>query len=219
LPVLHLFLLRKLSTKLPANLFNGVSYSRNIKAIAVLLSTEGLVARERLSLFFAQITQGVLRPTEAALGGFFKQMSAALASELEVINTALLNGKVMGTDETPMCCSESWDYGKDKTAAPVLKTASKGTFKITVRTYSNEIATFLTANPQKDIAGIERDGILPVFHGILSHDHDKKFYNYGTDHATCGEHLTRDLRGPIRLWWFPCLDLDDGYRCLLFLWH
>ena len=43
--------------------------------------------------------------------------------------------------------------------------------------------------------GIERDGILPVFYGILSHDHDKKLYNYGTDHSTCGVHLVRELKG------------------------
>ena len=29
----------------------------------------------------------------------------------------------------------------------------------------------------------------------LSHDHEAKFYNFGSAHATCCGHLTRDLRG------------------------
>ena len=43
--------------------------------------------------------------------------------------------------------------------------------------------------------GIMRDGLLPRFFGILGHDHEAKFYNYGTLHSTCGEHLRRELIG------------------------
>jgi len=50
--------------------------------------------------------------------------------------------------------------------------------------------------------GVARDGILTRFHGILSHDHDKKYYNYGSEHATCGGHLTRELKG-----------IADNYEC------
>ena len=53
----------------------------------------------------------------------------------------------------------------------------------------------MTANAHKDEAGIWQDNILTRFHGILSHDHESKFYNYGTSHATCGTHLTRNLKG------------------------
>jgi transposase len=49
------------------------------------------------------------------------------------------------------------------------------------------------------MAGIERDGILPKFVGILSHDHEAKFYNYGTSHSTCGDHLCRTLKGLLDL--------------------
>jgi len=34
-----------------------------------------------------------------------------------------------------------------------------------------------------------------VYCGILAHDHDKKYYKYGTRHATCGAHLSRELKG------------------------
>jgi transposase len=39
------------------------------------------------------------------------------------------------------------------------------------------------------------DNILTQFHGIISQDHESKFYNFGGLHATCGAHLTRELKG------------------------
>ncbi|MGB8454383.1 MAG: hypothetical protein WCD89_18890 [Anaerocolumna sp.] len=43
--------------------------------------------------------------------------------------------------------------------------------------------------------GVENDDILPRYHGILSHGYESKFYNYGTQHAACCEHLLRELIG------------------------
>jgi transposase len=77
----------------------------------------------------------------------------------------------------------------------VLQTKERTTFNVSVRTYSCETAVLMTLNPQKNDKGIEKDGILTVFNGILSHDHDKKFYKYGDLHATCGVHLLRNLKG------------------------
>jgi transposase len=62
------------------------------------------------------------------------------------------------------------------------------------------MATLYTVSPHKDIAGVERDGILPTFQGILSHDHDRKYYHFGSAHATCGAHLLRELKGLAELW-------------------
>jgi hypothetical protein len=36
---------------------------------------------------------------------------------------------------------------------------------------------------------------LEQFHGIVSHDHEAKFYGFGTGDATCGAHLLRELKG------------------------
>jgi transposase len=47
---------------------------------------------------------------------------------------------------------------------------------------------------------VERDGILPQFHGIVSHDHEAKFYGFGIGDATCGAHLMRELKGLCELY-------------------
>ena len=181
-------------SKLPKEFANEITYGNNIKAMSTLLSVEGIIARERLAEFFRQITTGILTPSEATLAEFVNQMSAGLDKEVDVIKNALLNGEVMHVDETPMKCSQTLEYNEN-TDEPTLKTAQENTYTVTVRNYSNDLATLYTVNPKKDIAGIERDGILPIFHGALSHDHDKKFYNYATYHSTCGAHLVRELKG------------------------
>ena len=59
----------------------------------------------------------------------------------------------------------------------------------------NPTTTLLTANAHKDDEGVKHDNILTRFFGIVSHDHESKFYNYGTKHAACGGHLNRELKG------------------------
>jgi hypothetical protein len=179
---------------LPKEYENEITYGNNIKAICALLSVEGMIARERLAEIFNQMTNGILKPSESTLGEFVNQMADLLDEEIDVIKNTLLNDEVMNVDETPMKCSQTIEYDEN-TEEPILKTAKETTFNVTVRNYSNNFATLYTVNPKKDIAGIERDGILPMFHGTLCHDHDKKFYNYGTFNSTCGAHLTRELKG------------------------
>ncbi|MDR1235606.1 MAG: transposase, partial [Holosporaceae bacterium] len=77
----------------------------------------------------------------------------------------------------------------------MLKTKEHTTFSVCVRTHSTQNAVLMTLNPQKNDKGVEKDGILTAYNGILSHDHDKKFYKYGNLHATCGAHLLRNLKG------------------------
>ena len=125
-----------------------------------------------------------------------------LFDEINAIETDLLSGNVMNTDDTQMRSTQRMVYGKDN-SEPVLETAVNKSFKVTVRTYSNDRSTLQTVNPGKGRDGVERDGILPKFNGSLCHDHDRKFYHYGKAHGTCGEHLVRELEGLKKSWDIP----------------
>jgi len=181
--------------QLPAHLYNEVSYGSNLKAMAVLFLNEGIVAEKRLSDMISGLTQGTVTISPATLESFQALFAQRLeeSGTLKSIETDLLNGEVMHTDDTPMRCMEKIEYTED--GEEKIIRAEKGSFHATIRTHSNERSTIYTANPKKDAAGADRDGILPKFFGILSHDHESKFYNYGTRHATCGEHLLRELKG------------------------
>jgi hypothetical protein len=180
---------------LPEKWHNEVSYGNGIKAVTALLLKEGLMAEKRLAGIFSGLTHGVLKPSPATMEKFLSEFAMGLEKngELEAIKQDLLNGKVMNTDDTPVRSAQTIDYLEN--GGSCVRQAEKKSFRVTIRTHSNNTSTLFTANPKKDMDGIERDGILNCFLNILSHDHESKFYNYGNAHATCGEHLLRDLKG------------------------
>jgi len=180
-----------------------VTYGDKIKTLSALLSTEGIIAEERLSDFFSEVTSGAIKLSDATIESFMNELSVKLSPELEVIESSLLNEPVMNTDETPQRCTQKPDNTGPE---PDLRKSERASYSAYIRTHSNPTTTLYTANPQKNDEGVQRDGILPRYIGILSHDHEAKFYNYGTAHATCGAHLLRELRGLFELQKIPWAD-------------
>ena len=164
-----------------------IEYGPQLKAIAVYLCVVGLMAYKRLSNFFHEISHNLITISKAALAEFSR--SAANTIKLEPYVHDLLNGKVMHVDETAIKTTER------PNESGVLETSKKTTFNAYIRTYSNKTTTVLTANPYKTEESVVTDNILTQFHGIVSQDHESKFYNFGDSHATCGAHLTRELKG------------------------
>jgi len=177
-----------------------VIYGNNIKALVCLLSVAGFIAMERLSDFINEITYGAINLSDATIEKFMTDFSGKLDGELESIKTDLLNGHVMNVDESPMDVTQKPDYSGD---VAVMRKSENASFTAYIRTHSNERSTLYTVNPQKDAQGCERDGILPQYVGIISQDHEAKFYKYGSAHATCGSHLLRDLKGLFELQKIP----------------
>jgi len=179
-----------------------ITYGERLQALAILLAEEECVGQERVCEFIQAITEGKVHPSEGWLNGVIRRFSGRLDGELVKIQEDLLNGLVMHTDETPMKTTEWAEPGEGK-EPDKLEKSLKTSEKAYMRVHSNTQATLLTVNRHKDMDGVVRDGILTRFHGILSHDHDIKYYNYGSEHATCGEHLMRELKG-----------IADSYGCV-----
>jgi hypothetical protein len=178
-----------------------VVYGDTLKALIIVLSMEGIVALRRISDFFREMTGGLATPCRATVERILEGYADRLSPELEEIRETLLNGKTIHVDETPLRTTEKPEYDEDA-GQERMKTSKNATQSAYLRVYSNDKATLFTANPQKDAKGVERDGILPQFHGIVSHDHEAKFYGFGTGDATCGAHLLRELKG-----------LNELYKC------
>ena len=164
-----------------------IEYGSQLKAIAVYLSVIGLVAIKRLSQFFREISHNLITVSKATLAEFNHKTAESI--DLEQYVQDLLDGKVVHVDETPIKTSERTNFGGK------VETSERTTFNAYIRTYSNETTTILTANPYKTEKSVITDNILTRFHGIISQDHKSKFYNFGGLHATCGAHLTRELKG------------------------
>jgi transposase len=128
-----------------------------------------------------------------------EEFAGRLSPELEKIREKLLNGKTLHVDESPLRTTEKPDFGESGEQEG-LKTSKNTTQSAYLRVYSNTEAALFTVSPKKDARGVERDNVLQKFHGIVSHDHEAKFYGFGTGDATCGAHLLRELKGLCELY-------------------
>jgi len=133
---------------------------------------------------------------------------AAQNIDIEEIKQDLLNGEVMHVDETVMRCVERLEYNQ---VTPLVAVISS--FDVVIRTHWGVTAMLYTVNPHKDDTGVCRDNIVPLFGGILVHDHDKKYYKYGVLHAACGVHLLRELRGLFELYHIEWADRFRRFYC------
>ena len=195
--------------ELPKNMYNEVSYGTGARAMSILLINEGIIAEKRLSEMIEGLTHGIVRISPATLEKFKSQFAQKLESsgELDAIKEDLLNGEVINVDDTPMYCTQTVECLES--GEKIKRDVEEGSCRATLRTHSNANSTFYTVNPKKDMEGIKQDDILTRFFSILSHDHESKFYNYGTLHATCGEHLLCDLIGLRDL---DCIPWAEGMR-------
>jgi hypothetical protein len=191
---------------IPEELYNEVSYGNGIKAQTILLMNEGIVAHKRLSDIIRGMTGHAVNLSTGTMSKFQSDFARRLtkSGELEAIQQDLLNGEVLNTDDTTMRVLQRIVYPEDDDSTETIwyERAENKSLRATIRTHSNEKSTIYTVNPKKDQKGIERDGILPGYVGTLCHDHESKFYRYGKNHAACGSHLTRDLKG-----------LSDSFNC------
>jgi transposase len=171
-----------------------VVYGDTLKALIIMLSMEGIVSLRRISDFFREVTGGLATPCRATVERIIEEYAERLSPELEEIRATLLNGKTLHVDETPLRTTEKPEYDESG-GEKRLKTSKNATQSAYLRVYSNEKATLFTVSPRKDAKSVERDGVLSQFHGIVSHDHESKFYGFGSGDATCGAHLLRELKG------------------------
>ena len=65
--------------------------------------------------------------------------------------------------------------------------------KIWLHTASDDHWTWLEPHAKRGIEAMYSIGIIPLFKGILCHDHWKPYYHYSCSHALCNAHHLREL--------------------------
>jgi hypothetical protein len=183
--------------EIPSEFANAVTYGRETKSLATLLSVEGMISGNRLSAFFDEMTNGLVSPGESTINSFLQE--AAVNADVEPLKESLLEGKVMNVDETPMRSTErpmedKHGVATDENGDVKMETAEKKSFNVCIRTYSNDTTTLLTANGHKNEAGVIRDGIVTQYEGTVVQDFEAKFLKYGEKTALCGQHLEREIK-------------------------
>jgi hypothetical protein len=175
---------------IPDELNNTVNYGKDLKSMCTYLSTVGLVAADRVSMFINEASGGLIAPSKASVLAFQKEASVRLNAEIDVIRESVLAAPVINTDETPLKSTQR------PTADGAGMEVSKGTtYNIYVRTYSSHDSTLLTVSAHKDSESVKADNILPQSTHAIIHDHDIKYYKFGAGkHGECNTHIERYLK-------------------------
>ena len=159
----------------PTGVINDVNYGGSIKAFAFLLNNRCCVSIDKVREFLSELTNGELQISKGMINGLSKEFSKKTEAEQKKVFSDLLLSPVLNTDFTGSRLN-----GK----------------KVQVAVCATPKLTMYFAREQKGHKGIKG---TPVegYQGILVHDHDKTFYNYGSGHQECLAHVLRYLKASI----------------------
>ena len=158
---------------IPKEFYPDVQYGNELKTLTAMLIGQGIVASNRVVELIDELSGNVIKLSEGSVYNWIAEFDAKAVPAISDIKAKILNGPVMGVDETGSRCDK------------------KNMF---FRNYSNDEYVLYTLNPTKGKSAIEADGILPAYIGTLVHDHNTVNYNYGYRNAECNVHIIRYLK-------------------------
>lgn len=159
---------------IPKEFQSDVQYGNELKTMCAILSSEGVVAVDRLTDFVSSITHGKINIANSTIINFLNTLSNKCIHPLLYIEEKILNAELIYTDAT---------------------TARADNKNVSARNYSTISYTLLKATKGKSKKDLESTNILPRFCGDLIHDHETVMYNYGRRHGECNVHSSRYLTG------------------------
>ena len=160
---------------IPEFLQNEVSYGVNTDALAVLLNSKANVSMDKTREIIYELSGQNINLSTGYISGLNKKVAHKKMKDLDDIFNRLQQFKYMHIDAT------------------------------SVRVNGKNVHVFVTANPnqalyyareskgKKGVAGTAAED----YGQTLIHDHDRTFYNYGSNHQECLAHLLRYLQSSI----------------------
>lgn len=158
---------------IPAEYRSDVVYGENVKALAVALYSEGVMANDRIAAFLNAASGDVLTLSEGSIYGFCKKCARYSKESIQNLENSLLNQPVVATDATPVTVNGKQNY---------------------IRNFSTKETVVYRAMNSKSIDSLKESTFLSNYGGFLLHDHETALYHFGTDHAECNVHIIRYLR-------------------------
>ena len=162
----------------PDGVRRATQYGNSTKACSVYLSQYQLVPLERVKDFFQ--AQAGIPISKGSIANFNVEASRKLDCFMDWARKQLANSPVNHADETGI------NIGGEKAWLHCL---------------SNQKVTLFHADHKRGKEAMDRMGVLPLFEGILCHDHWKPYFKYSCLHALCNAHHLRELQ------W--CVDFEN----------
>jgi transposase len=154
----------------PKGVTKAVQYGVGIKAHAVYMSQYQLIPYKRVQEYFADQLQ--IPISEGSIFNFNKAAYQSLADFESRAQTELAAAKLAHADETGINIGgkRHWLHG-----------------------LSNDRWTCYYPHVKRGTEAMNEMGVLPMFSGVLCHDHWKPYFTYDCTHALCNAHHLREL--------------------------
>jgi hypothetical protein len=157
---------------IPECLHNEVSYGNDVKALSILLNSEGNVSIDKTREIIYEISGQNIALSKGFINGLNKKVVQRKEQELDDIFNRLQKFKYMHIDATNVSVN-----GKN--------------VNVFVTSNPNEVLYYARENKgKKGVLGTAAEDYAQT----LIHDHDRTFYNYGLNHQECLAHILRYLQ-------------------------
>lgn len=159
--------------EIPEELRSDVIYGPTMKALSVLLYSEGIMSNDRICNVLNFLSGGNMCVSEGSVYGFCQQYADKSQDDLSEIVKDLNEASVLYTDAT------------------VVTTNGCQTI---IRNISTHDAVIYASSDKKNLNCLRDIEILNKYHGILVHDHETALYQFGNGHGECNAHIIRYLK-------------------------
>jgi transposase len=155
----------------PAGVNKAAQYGNTLKAHAVYLSQYQLLPYQRVQEYFGE--QLHIPLSQGSLFNFNKEAFERLTDFSAISRDKLALAQRLHVDETGINIEGKRHW---------------------LHCASNDLWTDYFAHEKRGCKAMDARGILPLFTGVLCHDHWKPYYRYeGCSHALCNAHHLREL--------------------------
>lgn len=168
----------------PEGVIDDVNYDGSIKAFLFLLNNECCTSIDKSRKFLSDLTGGQLNLSKGMINKLSKEFAEKSEQERKIMFADMLLSPIMHTD-----CTNA-------------KVNGKSAYVFICATPDGKAMYF--AREKKGHEGV-KGTVVEEYQGILVHDHESTFFNYGSDHQECLAHILRYLKDsignePERIW-------------------
>ena len=166
----------RIHAEFPPGVVDEVNYGGSVKAFLFLLNNDCCTSIDKSRKFLSDLTDGRLSISKGMVNKLGREFAKKTEQERKATFADLLLSPVLHTD-----CTNAKENGKNAYVFVCAAPDGKAMY---------------FARRKKGHEGVKGTPVED-YQGILVHDHEKTFYNYGAQHQECLAHVLRYLKDSI----------------------
>lgn len=166
----------RIHAEFPDGVVDDVNYGGSVKAFLFLLNNDCCTSIDKSRKFLSDLTDGRLSISKGMVNKLSREFAKKTEQEQKTMFADLLLSPVLHTD-----CTSAKENGKNAYVFVCAAPDGKAMY---------------FARRKKGHEGVKGTPVED-YQGILVHDHEKTFYNYGAEHQECLAHVLRYLKDSI----------------------